>query len=252
MIEAVAVLGSTPAGSLGRERRPGKQGIEAETAADLSCVPRFVERRVVSYYGLGAMTMNKTLRAGGIFVLVLLTSGCTEVTWWDAQGSWSGRVTLPGEVEAERESGITDPVAGFDEDRIRLCQLAVMDLGMTFVPIGRDRPAAIRVRTARPLCEEGRTEITGGSVLIWANPGSDPNILAAALAEAWTLTGEIEVMSYSDFGLPELDAGESATTERVQGTFSLTATDAAGAVIRIEGGTFELTVEASRVELSIS
>ena len=197
--------------------------------------------------------MNKVLRVGGVpLLLLLLTNGCAEVTRWDAQGSWSGRVTLPGEVEAERESGLSDPIAGPDEDRIRLCQLAAMDLGMTFVPIERDRVAAIEVRTARPLCEEGRTEITGGSVLIWANPGSDPLTLAAAPAEGWTITGEIETMSYSDFGLPHLDAGESANTERVQGTFSLTATDAAGAMIRIEGGTFELTVEARRVRQSIS
>ena len=199
------------------------------------------------------MLGESPLSARGILLsLILLMNGCAEVTRWDAQGSWSGRVTLPGEVEAERESGLSDPIAGPDEDRIRLCQLAAMDLGMTFVPIERDRVAAIQVRTARPLCEDGRTEITGGSVLIWANPAGDPNTLAAVRADGWTITGEIEATSYSDFGLPHLDAGESANTERVQGTFSLTATDAAGAMIRIEGGTFELTVVARRVELSIS
>jgi len=185
-------------------------------------------------------------------LFLLLNSGCNEVTRWDARGAWSGRVTLPGEGEVERESGLTDPFAGPDEDRLRLCELAEMDLGMTFVPVESDRPAAIRVRTARSLCEEGRTEITGGTVLVWANPGSDPNTLAAAPADGWTLTGEIDVTSYSDFGLPGLDAGESENTERVQGTFSLTATDAAGAMIRIEGGTFELTVTASRIGRSLS
>jgi hypothetical protein len=170
----------TVAHSVGRSYRPRR---------------RSGERSFMSCLELGAMPMNRMLRGGATVVLVLLSSGCSEVTRWDAQGAWSGRVTLPGEGEVERESGLTDPVAGPDEDRLRLCELEVMDLGMTFVPIERDRPAAIRVRTARPLCEEGRTEITGGSVLIWANPGSDPNTLAAAPADGWTLTGEIEVLS---------------------------------------------------------
>jgi hypothetical protein len=38
----------------------------------------------------------------------------------------------------------------------------------------------------------------------------------------------------------------------VQGTFSLIATDATGAMIRIEGGTLELTVTASRIRRSFS
>jgi len=96
------------------------------------------------------------------------------------------------------------------------------------------------------------TGITGGSVLIWASPAGDPNTLAAVHSDAWTVTGQIEITSYSDLGLPDLDAGESAPTERAQGTFSLTATNGAGEIIRIEGGSFELSVEASRVKLSLS
>ena len=40
------------------------------------------------------------------------------------------------------------------------------------------RPAAIELTTARPLCQEGRAQITGGAVLLWAKPGSDPMVLA--------------------------------------------------------------------------
>jgi hypothetical protein len=142
--------------------------------------------------------------------------------------------------------------AGSSEGRIRLCELSAMDLSLTFVPIERDRPAAIRVRVARPLCHTGATQITGGSVLIWASPAGDPHTLTAVHSDAWTVTGQIEITSYSDLGLPDLDAGESARTERAQGTFSLTATNGAGENIRIEGESFELSVEASRVKLSLA
>lgn len=191
-------------------------------------------------------------RAGLLVTCLILTSGCTERTTWDARGSWSGRVTMPGEVAVQRESGLTDLVAGSTEDRIRLCALDEIVLSLTFVPIERDRPAAIEVRTARPLCGTGPAAITGGSVMIWRNPGDDPNVLAAARSDEWTVSGELEITGYSDPGLPHLDAGDTATTERVQGTFSLTATDGAGALIRIEEGAFELEVIASRVKLSLS
>ncbi|HEX2167667.1 MAG TPA: hypothetical protein VHG09_10590 [Longimicrobiales bacterium] len=183
---------------------------------------------------------------------LLLAGGCAEVTWWDASGSWSGTVTLPGETATQRTSGLSDPEPGQTERRVRLCELSTMVLGMTFVPIQRDRPAAIEVRTARPLCNEGRTEITGGAVMIWANPGTDENVLGATRSDAWTVTGEIEVTSYQSHPLPDLDAGDMADTERIEGTLSLTATDEAGAVIRIENATFHLTVQASRVKLTIS
>ena len=41
---------------------------------------------------------------------------------------------------------------------------------------------------------------------------------------------------------------ETANSERVQDTFSLTATDSAGSVVRIDGGTFHFTMVASRVK----
>jgi hypothetical protein len=183
---------------------------------------------------------------------LLLAGGCGEVTWWDARGSWSGTVTLPGDATAQQTSNLSDPDPGPTGKRVRLCELSTMVLGMTFVPIERDRPAAIEVRMAGPLCREGRTQITGGEVLIWANPGSDPNVLAAARADGWTVTGEIEITSYHNQGLPRLNAGDTANTERIEGSLSLTATHSAGAVIRIDGATFHLTVVASRVKLSIT
>ena len=95
-------------------------------------------------------------------------------------------------------------------------------------------------------------QITGGAVLVWANPGSDPNVLAAVRSTAWTVAGEVEVRSHLSQDLPDLEAGETANTERVEGAFSLTATNASGSVIRIDGGTFQLTVVASRVRFSPS
>ena len=189
----------------------------------------------------------------GTLLLLLVTGGCTEQTWWDAQGSWTGQVTLSGvPTVTQRTSNLSDPTAGQTEERVELCQLGELLLGLTFVPIERDRPAAIEVRTARPLCQEGRTQITGGTVLVWASPGSDPNVLAAARSEAWTVSGEIEVADYLRQAVPDLEVGETANSERVEGSFSLTATNGAGSVIRIDGATFHLTVVASRVKLSIS
>ena len=183
---------------------------------------------------------------------LLLVGGCAEVTWWDATGEYSGTVTLPGETAVQRASGLSDPVPGQTGDRIRLCDLSTLVLGMTFVPIERDRPAAIEVRTADPLCREGTTPITGGAVSIWENPDGDENVLGAVRSDAWTVTGEIEITSYQSQRLPDLDAGDTAVTERIEGTMSVTATDETGEVIRIENATFHLTVEASRVKLTIS
>ena len=194
----------------------------------------------------------RSMRALLLLAAPLLSGACTEVTWWDAQGAWSGGVTLPGEARTQRTSSLADAEAGPSEDRIRLCELSTIQLGLSFVPIQRDRPAAIEIRTARPLCQEGRTQIAGGTVLIWGPPGTDPNVLAAQRSDAWTVTGEIDVTSYLVQDLPDLDAGDTANSERVEGTFSLTATDRSGAVIRIDGTTLQLTVVASRVKLSIS
>lgn len=191
-------------------------------------------------------------RALLLSMCLLIAGGCAEVTWWEASGDWTGMVTLPGETAVQRTSGLADPVPGQTERRVRLCQLSTVVLGMTFVPIERDRPAAIEVQTADPLCNEGTTQITGGSVMIWANPGSDENVLAAARSDDWTVTGEIEVTSYESYPLPKLDAGDRADIEHIEGTLSLTATDDTGAVIRIQNATFHLTVEASRVRLSLS
>ncbi|HSJ08916.1 MAG TPA: hypothetical protein VK928_03360 [Longimicrobiales bacterium] len=66
------------------------------------------------------------------------------------------------------------------------------------------------------------------------------------------MSGEIEVTAYQTQRLPDLDAGETADTEHIEGTLFLTATDEAGAVIRIENATFHITVQASRVKLTIS
>lgn len=183
---------------------------------------------------------------------LLSASGCTTVTRWDVQGAWSGRVTLPGEAPTQRSSSLTDLHAGPDEGRIRLCGLSAVVLSLSFVPIERGNPAAIQVRTERPLCQAGPSRIVGGSVLVWGHPGSDENVLAAAPSDEWTVSGEIVVTGVSEHGLPDLDAGESATTQRMFGTFSVTATDASGSVILIEEGTLELSIVASRVRLSLS
>jgi hypothetical protein len=205
----------------------------------------------ISLTSFGGVRASRA-RRGLVLAALLFAGACLEVTWWDARGSWSGGVTLPGEAELQRTSGLADPTAGQTEDRVRLCELSEIVLSLTFVPIQRDLPAAIEVRTGRPLCQEGPTQITGGAVLVWASPGADPNVLAAARSDSWTVTGEIDVSQYTTTSLPDLDAGETANVERAQGTLSLTATDSTGAVIRIENGTFDLTVVASRVKQSIS
>jgi hypothetical protein len=180
----------------------------------------------------------------------LLTAGCTEVTWWDARGDWTGRATLPGGVSTQRSSSVSDPEAGPTEDEIELCESNEMVLGFSFLPFVAGNPAAIEVRTARSLCQEGHTQITGGTVLVWRDQGG--SVTAAERSDDWTVTGEINVTDYLTQGLPDLDPDETAETDHIEGTISLTATDGAGNVIRIEDGAFELTVVASRVKLSIS
>ena len=199
--------------------------------------------------------MNKPTRNRLISLVLpalLLTAGCSETTWWDGQGSWTGQVILPGAAQTTGTGSVSDPTAGSDGDRIDLCVLSAMELGLGFVPIQGDGPAAIKVRAARPLCQEGRSQITGGDVLIWGNMSGDPNVLAAARQEGWTVGGEIQVTRYLNQELPDLDAGERADTELIEGTLTVTANGPAGAVIQITGATFRLTVTASRVKISFS
>ncbi len=116
---------------------------------------------------------------------------------------------MRGEVEAQRESGLTDPVAWWSEDRIRLCALDAIELSPTFVPIERDRPAAITVRIARPLCGMGSAAITGGSVMIWRNPGAIRTSWPPNAPDGWAVGGQFEVTGCSDPGLPHVHAGAS-------------------------------------------
>lgn len=179
-------------------------------------------------------------------------AGCDEVTRWEARGSWSGRLSLPGEVETSSEGSVDAGEDGRSETRIRMCDLHAATFGFPFMAAVRGEPAAVRVRTREPLCRTGRNTVEGGSVLVWTSQGQDTLTLHAAPSDRWDVIAEVEVLQYRDFGLPDLDAGESAVTDAVSGTLSLTAVDESGHVILLEEGTFELTVTARRVKLSIS
>lgn len=179
-------------------------------------------------------------------------SACDEVTQWEARGSWSGSLTLPGGTVASSEGSVDIGEAGRSQSRVRMCDLHAVGFGLPFMAAVRDEPAAVRVRTAEPLCRTGPATIDGGSVLVWTPLGQDTLTLSAAPSDRWGVSAELQILRYDDFGLPDLDVGESAVTETVSGTFSLTATDESGSTIVLEEGTFELIITARRVEISIS
>lgn len=182
----------------------------------------------------------------------LLLTACGEETWWDARGSWTGEVAVPGSTSVQGSGSLSDSTAGPSQERIDLCRLSRLDVGLAFIPIQRDRPAAVEVRTAQPLCQEGSAPISGGSVLVWSPKDGDPNVLAAVRAAGWVVEGEIRVTRHQEQDLPDLSAGEDAETERIEGTLTLRATDPSGAAIRISEAPFLLTVVASRVRFSPS
>lgn len=195
------------------------------------------------------------MRSVAIVSLILTTislAGCNEVTQWDARGSWSGTLILPGEAGTSSQGSVDAGEAGRSEVRIRMCELHSATFGLPFSAAVRGEPAAVRLRTAAPLCRTGKNAVDGGSVLVWRSEGQDTLTVRAIPSDDWDVSGEVEVLEYHEAGLPDLDVGESATTEVVRGTFAVTAVDGTGKTIVLEEGTFELAITATRVELSIN
>jgi hypothetical protein len=163
------------------------------------------------------------------------------VTRWDLMGSWSGSVTFPDGSITLGESNVS--VFGGSRGRVRFCNLAEGTFGLPFSSMGRDELAGVQVRTDQPLCETRSRTIVGGSGVTWAHPTpQDTLALVASISDQWTLNGEINVTSYSKAGPPDLNVGNSATVERLTGTFMILAMHQAGTVYRFEGDTFELSV----------
>jgi len=186
----------------------------------------------------------------GLLPSLLLLGACTAVTRWDVGGSWDGLVTLTGEAATPRSSTVTDPRAGEQADRIRLCELETLTFSLHFVPIQEGLPAAIEIRVGRPLCQTGRADMVGGSVLVWTE--IQPETLAARPSSSWTVSGHLDVDDFDNRGLPELDVGESATVETLSGSLALSASDGSGGLVLIEEATFELQVIARKFERTIS
>lgn len=174
------------------------------------------------------------------------------MTRWDAHGSWSGTVSLPGEAVTSGQGSVGAGEEAPTKRRLRMCDLREVTFGLPFTAAVRGEPAAVRVRTGEPLCRAGRSSVQGGSVLAWTPLGQDTLTVRAVPSDDWEVSGELEVLRYDDAGLPDLDVGESATTEVVSGTFTVSAVDSTGGTIVLEEVTFELMITATRVEISFS
>lgn len=199
-----------------------------------------------------SVTTRRRVTIVSVMLATIFLAGCDEVTRWDARGSWSGNFTLPGGAGMSSEGTVDAGEEGPSEARLRMCDLHEVTFGLPFTAAVRGEPAAIRVRTAEALCRTGGRAVQGGSVLVWTPVGQDTLTVRAVPSDEWVVSGEVEILSYDESGLPDLDVGESATTEIVSGTFALTAVDSAGNTIVLEEGTFELVITATRVEISFS
>lgn len=199
-----------------------------------------------------SVTLRRSVTILSLMLATISLGGCKEMTRWDAHGSWSGTVSLPGEAVTSGEGSVDAGEEAPTKPRLRMCDLREVTFGLPFTRAVRGEPAAMRVRTGEPLCRTGRSSVQGGSVLVWTPLGQDTLTVRAVPSDDWEVSGELEVLRYDDAGLPDLDVGESATTEVVSGTFNVTAVDSTGDTILLEEGTFELMITATRVELSIS
>jgi hypothetical protein len=178
-------------------------------------------------------------------------AGCDEATNWEAFGSWSGVLAVSGEDPMSTSASVYTGDRTRPRTRIRLCGLDSVTFDLPFAGAVRGEPAAVRIQTPDALCRTGRRAI-GGVVLVWSPVGQDTLTLSATPSEVWQLSGEIDVREYLESDLPDLDVGESAITEMLSGTLTITATDGSGRTFGLEQAAFDLQVTARRFEVSIS
>ena len=199
-----------------------------------------------------SVTLRRSVTILSLMLATISLGGCKEMTRWDAHGSWSGTVSLPGEAVTSGQGSVDAGEGAPTKPRLSMCDVREVTFGLPFTGAVRGEPAAVRVRIGEPLCRMGRSSVQGGSVLVWTPLGQDTLTVRAVPSDDWEVSGELEVLRYDDAGLPDLDVGESATTEVVSGTFTVSAVDSTGGTIVLEEVAFELAITATRVELSIS
>lgn len=133
--------------------------------------------------------MMRSVTIACLMLATIYLAGCTEVTQWDARGSWSGTLILPGEAGTSSQSSVGAGEAGRSEARIRMCELYSATFELPFSAAVRGEPAAVRIRTAEPLCRTGNSTVEGGSVLVWMRQSQDTLTVRAVPSDDWTVSG---------------------------------------------------------------
>jgi hypothetical protein len=177
--------------------------------------------------------------------------GCGTSTVWDSTGIWTGRLAVPDSLARDTRSYTFVPPGGTQDDRIRLCASGTLGIGM---PLGTSAGtiSAVRLQLADPLCRIGTAEITGGTVYVYRPVEGDSTTVGSQPDTGWTFEGQVDVTTYQDFGDPDIDVDESATTETAAGTVSFTAIHAPGDTIRLTNGTWSIEITKRKFRRSLS
>ena len=179
-----------------------------------------------------------------VALCAVCATGCGEQTsWaWDARGSWSGDLIVSGASALSELNDVSDLDTGPSSVRIKLCELDGLSISLG---LGMDpgTPAAVELHLPQGLCREGVPQVVEGAVWLWILEGT---VSLARVSPDWVVRGEVTVTSYVAPGLPDLRAGETATTETATATFWLVARDPQGNEIQLDNGTLSLSVMANR------
>ena len=190
------------------------------------------------------MVSRNLLRRAAIGAALLAAfglAGCGTSTVWDSYGSWAGTLAVPDSLARNTSSYAFVPPGGTQDDRIRLCAHRDLGFGMPLA-IGVGSISAVQVRFEKPLCEIGASDITGGTVYVYRPVDGDSNTVHSQPDPGWTFEGQALVTMYHDFGDPDIEVDETATTETAAGSVTFTATDTLGNEIRITDGTWTLEI----------
>jgi hypothetical protein len=179
-------------------------------------------------------------------ILILLLCGCSSTrTSWNALGSYSASLGDSDSTLAPATGGVSpsDGITRFE--RTRMCDIRNISIGLPFNPV-RGEVAAVRVNLPQALCRLGSHAVTGGLVQVWNSPGTDTAVVTGVPATGWTVSGTVTITDYINFDPPEPELNETLQSERVTGTFEVTAAGPEGEMVRFRNGTFQLDITVTK------
>ena len=173
--------------------------------------------------------------------------GCSlDRTSWTTDGSYRATETaIDGTTRAVSRSASIVPSPSRN-DRIRLCGETWIGLQMYFSPSDHGTVAEFEARLDGSLCDVGVHDVIGGHAIVWGPVPGDEDLTTGIRSDEWTLSGTLEVTEFARVGSPPKRVDEEKVVETMRGVFHLVASHVDGDTIRLDDGSFDLSVIARR------